>query len=93
MNNKMSKEAKDRQIKREAKATVILFVICMVWNVACAYGLSGCSIRILGLPLWWVLSTPGVFVIAVVGVILMVKNVFVDFDLDEDSEGGVTDAE
>ncbi|MDO4384257.1 MAG: YhdT family protein [Eubacteriales bacterium] len=93
MNNKMSREEKDIQIRKEAKATVILFAICFVWNVACAYGLSGCSIRILGLPLWWILSTPGVFVIAVVGVIFLVRKVFVDFDLEEESEGGADHAE
>ena len=86
MNNKMSKSEKEKQIRREAKATIILFLICFVWNV-------GCSVRVLGLPLWWVLSTPGVFVIAVVGVIFLVRKVFVDFDLDEESEGGAHHAE
>ena len=51
MNNKMSKSEKEKQIRREAKATIILFLICFVWNVGCAYGLSGCSVRVLGLPL------------------------------------------
>ena len=62
-------------------------------QLLCAYGLSGCSVRVLGLPLWWVLSTPGVFAIAVVGVIFLVRKVFVDFDLDEESEGGAHHAE
>ena len=86
MNHKMTKSEKEKQIRREAKATIILFLICFVWNVGCAYGLSGCSVR-------WVLSTPGVFVIAVVGVIFLVRKVFVDFDLDEESEGGAHHAE
>lgn len=93
MNHKMTKSEKEKQIRREAKATIILFLICFVWNVGCAYGLSGCSVRVLGLPLWWMLSTPGVFVIAVIGVIFLVRKVFVDFDLDEESEGGAHHAE
>ena len=44
---------------------------------------------IMDLPLWWILSTPGVFVIAVVGVVILLKKVFVNFDLDE--EGGQHD--
>ena len=79
MNNKMSKSEKEKQIRREAKATIILFLICFVWNVGCAYGLSGCNVRVLGLPLWWV--------------IFLVRKVFVDFDLDEESEGGAHHAE
>ena len=30
MNNKMSKSEKEKQIRREAKATIILFLICFV---------------------------------------------------------------
>ena len=83
----MTRDQKEKQIRREAKATFILFTICFVWNVGFAYGLSGLDIRILGLPLWWVLSTPGVFVIAVIGVVYLLKRVFVDFDFVEESEG------
>lgn len=36
------------------------------------------------LPLWWILSTPGVFVIGVIGVIFLLKKVFVNFDLNEE---------
>lgn len=79
---KMTREEKNQQIRREAKATAALFLLCFVWHVGFAYGLSGVDIRIAGLPLWWVLSTPGVFVVAVVGVIILLKKVFVNFDLD-----------
>ena len=39
-----------------------------------------------GLPLWWILSTPGVFVIAVVGVVILLKKVFVNFSLEDEGE-------
>lgn len=84
---KMTREEKNRQIAKEAKATLILFLICFAWHVGFGYGLSGhCSIRFGGLPLWWWLSTPGVFVVAVVGVIILLKKVFVNFSLEDDDE-------
>ena len=79
---KMTKEEKHQQIKREAKATFALFFFCFVWHVGFAYGLSGVDIRIWHLPLWWVISTPGVFVWAILGVVYLLKKVFVDFDLE-----------
>lgn len=84
----MNRKEKDIQIRKEAKATLILFVICFVWNVAFAYGLSGTGLRLFGLPLWWLVSTPGMFVIAVIGVVYLLKRVFVDMDIEEDEEGG-----
>ena len=80
----MTREEKDLQIRKEARATVVLFIICFLWHVGCAYLLSGSGITMFGLPLWWVLSTPGVFVIAVVGVIILLKKVFVNFSLDDE---------
>lgn len=82
----MTREEKNQQIRREARATAILFAICFLWHVGTGCLLSGVEVRILGLPLWWVLSTPGVFVIAVVGVVWLLKNVFVNFSLDDEDE-------
>lgn len=92
MRMQMNREQKDKQIRREAKATLILFVICFVWNVGFAYGLSGTGVRLFGLPLWWLISTPGMFVVAVIGVVFLLKKVFVNFDLEDDEEGGDLDA-
>lgn len=86
----MKKEEKETQIRKEARATLILFAICFVWNVGFAYGLSGSGLRLFGLPLWWLISTPGMFLIAIIGVVVLVKKVFKDFSLD-DSEGGSAD--
>ena len=82
----MTREEKNNQIRKEARATLILFAICFLWHVGCAYLLSGNGITVAGLPLWWLLSTPGVFVIAVVGVIYLLKKVFVNFSLDDEAE-------
>lgn len=91
MKVKMTREQKDRQIRKEAKATLILFAFCFVWNVGFAYGLSGTGARLFGLPVWWLVSTPGMFVVAVIGVAFLLKKVFVNFDLEDTEEGGGID--
>lgn len=91
MKRPVSREEKDIQIRREAKATLILFAICCVWNIAFAYLIPG-SIRIGGLPLWWLVSTPGMFVLAVIGVVYILRRVFTDFSLEDEEEGGTENA-
>ena len=92
MKVKMTREQKELQIRKEAKATLILFLICFIWNVGFAYGLSGTGARLFGLPVWWLISTPGMFIIAVIGVVYLLKKVFVNFDLEDSEEGGDLDA-
>ena len=87
----MTPEQKEKQIRKEARATLILFLICFLWNVGFAYGLSGTGARLFGLPLWWLVSTPGMFVIAVIGVVFLLKKVFVNFDLEDTEKGGGND--
>ena len=82
----VTKEEKNKQIKKEAFATVILFIICFIWHVGFGYGLSGVPIYIFNLPLWWIISTPGVFVVGVVGVIILLKKVFVNFELNSEED-------
>ena len=82
----VTKEEKNKQIKKEAFATVILFIICFIWHVGFGYGLSGVPIYIFNLPQWWIISTPGVFVVGVVGVIILLNKVFVNFDLNSEED-------
>lgn len=91
MKTQMTPEQKEKQIRKEAKATILLFLICFIWNVGFAYGLSGTGARLFGLPVWWLVSTPGMFVIAVIGVVILLKKVFVNFDLEDTEEGGGND--
>ena len=91
MKTQMTPEQKEKQIRKEAKATLLLFLICFIWNVGLAYGLSGTGARLFGLPVWWLVSTPGTFVIAVIGVVFLLKKVFVNFDLEDTEEGGGID--
>ena len=91
MKAQMTPEQKEKQIRKEARATLLLFLICFLWNVGFAYGLSGTGARLFGLPVWWLVSTPGMFVIAVIGVVILLKKVFVNFDLEDTEKGGGTD--
>ena len=79
-----TREEKNKQIKKEASATIALFALCFIWHVGFGYGLSGSQIYIFNLPLWWILSTPGVFFVSVLGGIILLKKVFVNFDLNEE---------
>lgn len=81
----MSSQEKHRQILKEVKATLLLFLIVAVWHVGFGFGLNGIDVMILGMPLWFFVSTIGAFVVAVVGVIVLLKFVFVDFELGEEA--------
>ncbi len=83
----VTREEKETQIRKEAKATLILFFICVIWHVGFGFGLSAISdLRIAGLPLWWIVSTPGVLVVAVIGVVILLTKVFVNFNLNDEEE-------
>ena len=84
---KLSAKEKEKQIHKEALASVLLFAICVVWHIGFGFALSGREdLVFFGLPLWWILSVPGVFVIAVIGVIIILKKFFVNFSLDPEPE-------
>ena len=90
---KMTDEQKHQQILKEMKATLILFTLVAIWHIGFAFALDGIDFLIFGMPLWFFVSTIGAFVISVVGVIILLKKVFVDFELgeeisDEEEKGG-----
>lgn len=92
---KMTDSEKHQQIIKEMKATLILFAIVAVWHVGTAFALNGIDFLIIGMPLWFFVSTIGAFVISVIGVIILLKKVFVNFDLgeevsDSDEKGGAS---
>ena len=81
---KMTDEQKHQQIVKEMKATLILFILVAVWHVGTAFALNGIDFLVMGMPLWFFVSTIGAFVISVLGVIVLLKFVFVNFDLGEE---------
>ncbi len=88
--NKFTEEEKHQQILKEVKATIILIAIVAAWHIGFGFALDGIDIIVLGMPLWFFVSTIGAFVISVVGVIILLKTVFKDFDLGEDADEKVT---
>ena len=81
----MTDAQKHQQILKEMKATLILFAIVAAWHVGTAFALNGIDFLVFGMPLWFFVSTIGAFVISVVGVIILLKTVFEDFDLGEEA--------
>ena len=77
-------EEKHAQIMKEMKATLILIAIVAVWHVGFAFLLNGIDKLVFGMPLWFFVSTIGAFAISVVGVVILLKKVFVNFDLGEE---------
>lgn len=89
---KLTDEEKHKQMLKEIKATFVLILIVAAWHIGFGFGLNGIDIMILGMPLWFFVSTIGAFVISVVGVIILLKFVFVNFELgDEMDEESLSD--
>lgn len=84
----LTDQQKHEQILKEVKATLLLFIVVAAWHIGFGFLLNGIDVLILGMPLWFFVSTIGEFVISVVGVIILLKFVFVDFDLGEEAPDG-----
>ena len=81
------------QANREAKATVVALVVIIVAWIALGFGLAGSDIRLFHLPIWVVGGTVGVLIVSVVVAAALRHGVFADFDLDDDSDEGVSSSE
>jgi len=83
---KLTEQEKHKQILKEVKATMILIAIVAAWHIGFAFALDGIDVLVLGMPLWFFVSTIGAFVISVIGVAILLKKVFKNFDLGEDMD-------
>ena len=86
--NYLTDKEKHAQILKEVKATFLLIIIVAAWHIGFAFALDGIDKMVLGMPLWFFVSTIGAFVVSVIGVVILLKYVFVNFDLGEELEGG-----
>ena len=77
----MTNEQKHKQILKEVKATFILIAIVAVWHIGFGFLLEDIDMFILGMPLWFFVSTIGAFAISVIGVVFLIKKIFKNFDL------------
>ena len=71
---------------REAKGTWFLFLLIAAWHIITGFALNGNGKFILGMPQWFVISTFGAGIIACVGIVILVKTVFIDFEYEEEIE-------
>ena len=83
---KLSKEEEHKQCLKEIKATILVVLICFVWHVSTAFLLNSTGWKILHMPAWFVVSVFGTMLIAIVGVFVLLKFVFIDFSYDEEDE-------
>lgn len=83
---KMTKEEKHVQCMREIKATLAVTALCALWHILTAFLLNGTGLYFLGMPAWFSVSTFGTIAIALVGVGVLMKKVFVDFEYDDTEE-------
>lgn len=87
----LTEEEKHKQILKEVKWTFLLILLVAAWHIGFAFALDGIDKMVCGMPLWFFVSTIGAFAISVAGVALLLKYVFVNFDLGEEAmeeEGG-----
>ena len=84
----MTNEEKHMQILKEVKATFVLIAIVAAWHIGFAFLLEDIDMLVLGMPLWFFVSTIGAFVISVAGVAVLLWKVFKDFDLGEETAEG-----
>lgn len=83
---KLSKEEKHLQCLREIKATIIVVLICCAWHISTAFILNGKGLYFLGMPAWFSVSVFGTIVLALAGVIFLLKKVFIDFEYEDEEE-------
>lgn len=90
---KLNKQQKHNQCVREIKATLLVVVICAIWHIATAFILNGTGLYFLRMPAWFSVSVFGTIIIALIGVRILLKKVFIDFEYDEEVEGEVVQDE
>lgn len=83
---KLTEKARNIQIRKEALISLGLYVAFFLWWYFTGYGLAGDGTQhtfIMGLPLWFFLSSVVGYVLFCAAAIVVVKFCFKDFSLDE----------
>ncbi len=79
---------KNRQIRREVKASILLYCAFFLWWYCTGYGIAEMGTPetytyICGLPLWFFLSSVAGYVLFCFASIFVVKKFFCDFSLQD----------
>lgn len=86
----MKREELRKQLMKESLVTIILYLIYFLWWYLTAYGLGDKDPReytyLFGLPMWFVVSCIGGFLLITTLVYFSVKYIFkeVDFEVEDD---------
>lgn len=83
---KLSREEKHDQCVREIKATLLVVAVCCIWHVSTAFVLNGTGLYFLGMPAWFSVSVFGTIALALIGVAILLKKVFIDFEYDDEED-------
>lgn len=83
---KFTRKEKHEQCVTEIKATLVVVLACCIWHIGTAFALNGTGLYFLGMPAWFSVSVLGTIAIALIGVRLILKKIFVDFDYEEENE-------
>lgn len=85
---KLTRQEKHEQCIREIRGTLVVAAICCVWHISSAFLLNGTGLYFLGMPAWFSVSTLGTIVLSLLGVWYLLKKVFIDFEYEDEEEGG-----
>jgi uncharacterized membrane protein YhdT len=85
-NKELSYSEKFAAMDREALATVILAVVITVFFWAAIFLLKDSSVFVASMPLWFVVSCIGGYLLSVAGVIFLVRHFMTDFSLGEEHD-------
>ncbi len=82
---KLTEKERNQQINKEAFISMVLYALFFIWWYVTGYGLGGGDpstyTYVMGLPMWFFLSSVLGYVLFVVATIFVVKAFFKDFDL------------
>ena len=82
---KLNREELGKELRKEAQGTWILTIICALVHIVPAFMLNGNGQQMFNMPQWFVVSVFGSGIVAIIGIIILTKKVFADFDYDEEA--------
>ena len=83
----MSGAQKFSLVRREAIYTGLALVGLIIFWLVAGFGTASLDVKIFHLPLWAVLGTVGVWIVAILISALLSQKLFTDMDLEGDDDG------
>ncbi|MEG0291917.1 MAG: YhdT family protein [Anaerovoracaceae bacterium] len=87
---KLTSKERNLQIRKEAVVSIIMYIAFFLWWYFTGYGIGEKNNEnfgyVFGLPMWFFLSCIVGYVLFCIAVVIVVKKVFKDFDLEETKE-------